>query len=96
MDETFPIETDAEWGLLTKLASFPDIVGSAVAQRNCAPIAQFAFDAARLFTAFYHECPVLQAKTEALRVARAQLCAATRTTLENALDLLGIEAVERM
>jgi arginyl-tRNA synthetase len=93
---TFPIETDAEWALLTKLASFPQVVGNATGQRNCAPIAQFALDTARVFTTFYHECPVLDAPTEAHRVARAQVCAATRQAIENALDLLGIEALERM
>lgn len=94
--EVFPVETDAEWALVTRLAGFPDVVAGALAQRNCAPIAQFALDTARAFTAFYHECPVLAAETDALRTARAQLCAATRITLENALRLLGIRALERM
>lgn len=92
----FPVETDAEWALVTKLASFPDVVASCVGQRSCAPIAQFALDTARLFTTFYHECPVLGAETDAQRQARAQVCAATRTTLANALNLLGIEALQRM
>jgi arginyl-tRNA synthetase len=96
VEDTFPLETDAEWALVAKLASFPDTVATTLAQRNCAPIAQFALDTARTFTTFYHECPVLAAETPSQRVARAQVCAATRTTLENALDLLGIEALERM
>ncbi len=96
-DETdFPVETDAEWALVTKLASFPETVAAVTTQRNCAPIAQFALDTARLFTGFYHECPVLAAESSAQRHARAQVCAATRTTLENALNLLGIDALERM
>ena len=94
--EDFPVETDAEWELVTKLASFPDAVAGAVAQRNCAPIAQFALDTARLFTGFYHECPVLAAETDAKRTARAQVCAEARITIENALRILGIDALERM
>ncbi len=94
--EDASLETDAEWALALKLASFPAVVRNAAEQRNCAPIAQFALDAARLFTAFYHACPVLGAETDALRDARLQLCVATRTALENALNLLGIEALERM
>lgn len=94
--ERFPVETDTEWALCLKLAAFPEVVAAAVSQRNCAPIAQFALDTARQFTAFYHECPVLEAPTQAQRVSRAQLCAATRQTIENALGLLGIEALERM
>jgi arginyl-tRNA synthetase len=93
---TFPIESDAEWALVMKLALFEDVVAGAVRERNCGPIAQYALDTARLFTTFYHECPVLTAETEEKRTARAQLCAVTRTTLENALGLLGIEALERM
>lgn len=91
-----PLTTDAEWSLLTRLASFPGTIAAAAAQRTCAPIAQYALDTARQFTAFYHECPVLQAESEALRRARLQLCLATRQTLANALGVLGIDVVERM
>ena len=95
-EDAFPVETDAEWALLSKLATLPETVIAAIANRNCAPIAQFALDTARLFTTFYHECPVLNAQNAAQRLARAQVCAATRTTLQNAFYLLGIEAPERM
>jgi arginyl-tRNA synthetase len=92
----FPCESNAEWGLLLKLASFPEVVAAACKERVCAQIAQFALDTARLFTSFYHECPVLTAENEAARNARLRICAATRQTLVNALNLLGIEAPERM
>ncbi|MDK1021456.1 MAG: arginine--tRNA ligase [Candidatus Hydrogenedentes bacterium] len=91
-----PLDHDSEWTLMTKLASFPDTVASALERRNIAPIAQFALDTARFFTTFYHDCPVLMAETEEQRTARAQLCAATLRTLTNALGILGIEALERM
>ena len=94
--EEVPLDHDSEWLLMTKLASFPDTVSSALENRNVAPIAQFALDTARFFTTFYHDCPVLTAETEDKRVARAQLCAATLQTLTNALGILGIEALERM
>ena len=94
--ETFPVETAAEWALLMQLASFPGVVANAVAQRNCAPIGQYALDTARTFTTFYHECPVISAPTREQQVARAQMCMAARQTLKNALGLLGITAPERM
>lgn len=94
--EQFPVETSSEWALLTKLASFPDTVALGVNQRSVAPIAQFALETARLFTTFYHECPVIDAPSDAHRIARAQICATTRRVLQNALALLGIEALERM
>ncbi len=94
--ESFPTGSDAEWGLLIQLASFPQTVAGAVQQHNCAPVAQFALETARLFTTFYHECPVINADGEDQRLARAQLCLATLTTLRNALGILGIHAPERM
>ena len=94
--EDFPTNTDAEWALLMKLNGFEETVATAIAQRNSAAVAQFSLDTAHLFTTFYHECPVLAADSEAQKVARAQLCAATLQTLSNALGLLGIEALERM
>jgi arginyl-tRNA synthetase len=72
------------------------VIDWATRNRNVASIATYALEAARLFTTFYHECPVLAAETEALKVARVQLCQATLQTLTNALGILGIEALERM
>lgn len=92
----FPTVADAEWQLVVQLASFPETIASCVNQRNVAPIATYALETARLFTAFYHDCPVINAESGALRNARAQLCIATRQTLQNALALLGIESPEQM
>ena len=95
-DDEFPTDSNAEWGLVTKLAGFPETVATAVQQRNYAPIATYALELARLFTAFYHDCPVLAAGSETLTRARVQVCAATKQTLQNALGILGIHALERM
>ena len=94
--EDFPVESNAEWALLSKLATFPDTIANATAQHSVAPVGQFVLETARMFTTFYHECPVRDAPTEAQRIARGHICLATRITLENALALLGITALERM
>lgn len=96
LPEAFPADSEAEWALAAKLAAYPEVIQSAVAQRSAAPVAQFALETARAFTTFYHECPVLSAETPELRQTRAALCAATLQALKNALNLLGIEALERM
>lgn len=44
---------------------------------------------------FYEQCPVLKAEGE-VRSSRLALCAATRKVLATGLDLLGIEAPDRM
>ena len=94
--DEFVLEADAEWALLAKINSFGDVVQTAMQQRSCAPVAQYALDLARQFTGFYHDCPVVAAPTEALRDSRLTICAATRQTLDNALHLLGIQPLDRM
>jgi arginyl-tRNA synthetase len=87
---------DSEWALLLKVASFPAVVAESVQQRTCAPVANFSLDLAHLFTAFYHDCPVLRAENAAQTESRLLICRAALQTLKNALDLLGISAPERM
>jgi arginyl-tRNA synthetase len=94
--EAFPVEKDEEWALLTKLTTFPDVIQTAVDQRAPAPVAQFALETARLFTSFYHACPVLTAETDEQQRARALICAVTLRALKNALRLIGIESLDRM
>jgi len=94
--EAFPTETDAEWALVSKISGFPDTVASALHHRSCAPVATYVLELARLFTTFYHDCPVLSADNEALLDARLRLCQATLATLRNGLHILGIEAPDRM
>lgn len=96
LPDHLPVETDEEWALLTKIASFPEAVQKGVENRSPAPVAQFALDTARAFTSFYHACPVLNAGSDDLTQARLLVCQATLQTLKNALNLLGIEALERM
>ncbi len=94
--EAPPLTADAEWALLLKVAGFPEVVATCHAQRNVAPIANYVLELARQFTTFYHDCPVLTAESPELVAARIALCQATLRTLTNALEILGIEAPERM
>jgi len=64
----------------------------------CAPsiVADWLYGAARQFSAFYRDCPVLDAPSPELRAARLRLVSATAQCLQNGLRLLGIRAPERM
>ena len=95
-ETSFASDHDAEWALLMRIASFPAVVAESVQQRTCASIANFALDLAHLFTAFYHDCPVLKAENAAQTESRLLICRAALQTLQNALGLLGIAAPERM
>ncbi len=59
-------------------------------------VANYAYELARHFHAFYHADSVLQAPTESVRASRWHLTAAVHQTLRNALHLLVIPTPERM
>ncbi|HOH29221.1 MAG TPA: arginine--tRNA ligase, partial [Candidatus Hydrogenedentes bacterium] len=94
--EAFQVTTDQEWMLLKTMAQLPKVVSDSMIQHNCAPIANYALELAHVFTAFYHECPVLTADNEATLHMRLRLCEAALQTLSNALGILGIDTPERM
>jgi arginyl-tRNA synthetase len=92
----FAFDEEGEWRLVLKVADFPDIVKEALLLRSCAGIGNYLIDLAHVFTTFYHQCPVLTAKTEVQQESRILLCALVLQTLSNGLALLGIETPERM
>ena len=55
----------------------------------------YLFALATAFSTFYEQCPVLQAEGT-VRDSRLVLCDLTARTLTRGLDLLGIEAPDRM
>jgi arginyl-tRNA synthetase len=59
-------------------------------------LAEFAHTLCVAFNSFYNHCPVLKAETTALKNARLLLVDLSRQVLSNALELLGIEPLERI
>jgi arginyl-tRNA synthetase len=55
----------------------------------------YLFEVAQAFSAFYENCPVLKAEDD-VRASRLALCSLTLRVLVQGLDLLGIEAPDRM
>jgi arginyl-tRNA synthetase len=82
--------------LIDMISRFPTIVQMAARDYKPLPITSYAYELARTFHAFYHEIPVLQAETNAIRRARLRLVAALKQTLANSLNLLAIEAPDVM
>jgi arginyl-tRNA synthetase len=85
----------AEIELIDQVSRFPTEVQRAAAEYKPLIIANIAYDIAKTFAGFYDACPVVQAEPR-IREARLRLVAATKTTLANALALLGITAPEVM
>lgn len=92
---TFEGLTKEEKNLLELLAAFPDVIDQAAGNYKPSILANHVFDCAKAFNEFYHACPVLQAAPRTKK-ARLALVLATRKILRIGLNIMGIEAPERM
>jgi arginyl-tRNA synthetase len=90
------IEATAERDLLLILDAYPHALLEAYDKSAPNLIADHAYRLAQAFSRFYAACPVLAAPDAATRASRLALSATALRQLESALDLLGLEAPERM
>ena len=79
--------------LVKRLAEFPGLVAEATARRAPHAIPTYAIRVADDFHRFYHHHKVLGSPEEAFRL---DLCRATKGVVARCLDLVGVEAPERM
>ncbi len=79
--------------LVKRLAELPAVAADALAKRGPQGVPAYAIRVADDFHRFYHEHRVLESEQEAFRLG---LCRATRTVIARALDLVGVDAPERM
>ena len=82
--------------LIQRLADYPATVAKAGATYAPSVIAQYAYDLAKEYNQFYHDCPILKESDPAVLSLRLQLTAVTARTVASALGLLGIRVPERM
>ncbi|MFH1347285.1 MAG: arginine--tRNA ligase [Candidatus Margulisiibacteriota bacterium] len=80
----------AERDLMFKLQTWPDVIVNAARLRHPHSITEYGKELATVFHSFYEKCRVLGSP------ARLALVNASRITLRNVLELLGISAPERM
>ena len=85
-----------EAGLVREIARLPEVVEDATAAEEAQGITAYATELASTFHAFYRDAKVVDTAEPGRSAARLALVAATRTTLANALGLLGISAPEQM
>jgi arginyl-tRNA synthetase len=85
-----------ELALFKQLADFPGAVQRAGHDLRPHYIANYALDLATKFNEFYQAVPVLKAPDKQVRLFRLALVRATAQTLKNSLELLEIEAPDRM
>ena len=82
-----------ERDLLKRLAELPGIVAEATERRGPHALPTYAIRVADDFHRFYHHHRVLGSEAQAFRLG---LCRATQAVIARSLDLVGVEAPERM
>ena len=89
------LDSDQEKAVLNRLARYPEAVENAAKNREPQQIAQYLLDLAGDFHTCYNAVKVM-VDDDATRNARLALGLATRQTLRNGLDLMGVSAPEEM
>ena len=85
-----------EAALARAVVRFPEVVEDAVQSEETHGVTAYATELATQLHAFYRDARVVDPDEPDLSAARLALVAATRTTLANALGLLGISAPDSM
>ncbi len=89
------LKHDSELNLIKQLIKFPEIVEDTAQDYQIQRIPKYAMDLATSFHQFYHDCQVIT-DDKNLTHARIRLISATKITLKNTLDLMGISAPKKM
>jgi arginyl-tRNA synthetase len=89
------LSDSAEINLAKRLCQFAEIVPQVLNGFRPNILANYLFELANSFHAFYEACPVLKSE-EPARSSRLALCNLTGRVLQRGLDLLGIKVPDRM
>ncbi|MCG7343860.1 arginine--tRNA ligase [Sporosarcina sp. ACRSL] len=96
IDHVDLLQSEKELSLLKKIGDFPKAVSDAARLRAPHRITNYIQELAAEFHSFYNAEKVLDPDNRDLSEARLALITATRTTIANALKLIGVAAPERM
>ncbi|MGI3785056.1 MAG: arginine--tRNA ligase [Janthinobacterium lividum] len=84
-----------EQALALLLSGYGEVVAEVAKTLQPHKLCTYLYDLAGTLSVFYERCPVLRSEGE-VRSSRLALCCATKRVLAAGLDLLGIEALDRM
>ncbi|MBR5088100.1 MAG: arginine--tRNA ligase [Ruminiclostridium sp.] len=86
---------EAELAVIRKIAALPDTVNEAAAAYNPSRITRYVYELAQLFHKFYDSCKI-KGEADDVVMSRLALCTAVKTVIKNLLDLLKVDAPEKM
>lgn len=85
----------AELALIRHIAALPNCINEAAKDYNPSKITKYLCDLAQLFHKFYDNCKI-KGEEENILQSRLSLCVAAKTVFKNLLDLLKVDAPEKM
>jgi arginyl-tRNA synthetase len=88
--------SSTERDLMLKLAKFNEVVELSFNDRSPNKICEYVYDVSNLFNKFYHENKIISEENADKKASWLNLITLTMNVLETCLDLLGIEAPEKM
>ena len=91
-----PASTDSETGLMLELTKFSDMIDVAFKENAPNKVCQFVYDLANAFNRFYHENKIIAEEDAAKQASWIALISYTLDMLNQCIDLLAIEAPDRM
>jgi arginyl-tRNA synthetase len=98
LDDLEPMQlaqpTEVELG--AHLAQFASTLDYVAREGTPHVLCHYLYELAGRFSGFYEQCPILAADEIAQRDSRLRLAALTGRTLQQGLNLLGINTLERM
>ncbi|MFN3153150.1 arginine--tRNA ligase [Bremerella sp.] len=96
-DATITLEHPAERQLAVAILRFAEALDDVLLDYRPNYLTSYLFDQlAKSYSTFFDNCPVVKAETKELRDSRALLCDLTARVIQQGLDLLGIQTVEKM
>ena len=87
---------EAEKALETALVQFNTMVENAVEEISPQRVCAYVYDVANAFNRFYHATKILGEEKEARKRSLLALLVLTRDVMETCIDLLGVEAPDKM
>lgn len=94
--EVSGLDSEKEIELLKTLQEFPKVVADTARTRQVHKMTHYIQNLATRFHSFYTVCKVIDPENPELTASRLALVRATKTVMAQALNLVGVEAVESM
>ncbi|NFA59819.1 arginine--tRNA ligase [Clostridium sporogenes] len=90
------LSSKEEFELAKLLGGFNDAIMNAINKLEPAMVTRYVIEVAKAFNKFYNAHGILNAEDNDVKLSRIKLVEATCQVIKNALNLLGIDAVEEM